>query len=59
MMIRDCKHLIELRHIHTEQMHLKCAKVKRWQWKTYFFVENYANCPFYEKTILKQRLKNQ
>ena len=28
MMIRDCKHLIELQHIHTEQMLLKYVKVK-------------------------------
>ena len=26
MMIRDCKHLIELQHIHMEQTHLKKAK---------------------------------
>ena len=28
MMIRDCKHLIELQHIHMEQMLLKYVKVK-------------------------------
>ena len=28
MMIRDCKHLIELQHMHMEQMLLKCVKVK-------------------------------
>ena len=28
MMIRDCKHLIKLQQFHTEQMHLKYAKVK-------------------------------
>ena len=28
MMIRDCKHLIELEHIHMEQMLLKYVKVK-------------------------------
>ena len=27
MMIRDCKHLIKLQRIHTEQMHSKYAKV--------------------------------
>ena len=28
MMIRDCKHLIELQHAHIEQMLLKYVKVK-------------------------------
>ena len=28
MMIRDYKHLIKLQQIHTEQMFLKCLKVK-------------------------------
>ena len=28
MMLKDCKHLIELKHIHTEQMYLKDAKVR-------------------------------
>ena len=28
MMIRDCKHLIKLPHIHMEQTHLKYAKAK-------------------------------
>ena len=28
MMIRDYKHLMWLKHIHTEQMRLKCMKVK-------------------------------
>ena len=28
MMIRDCKHLMELQHIHTEQMLLKYVKKK-------------------------------
>ena len=28
MMIRDCKHLIGLQHIHTEQMLLKYVQVK-------------------------------
>ena len=28
MMIRDCKHLIELQHIHMEQMLLKYVKLK-------------------------------
>ena len=35
MMIRDWKYLIELQHIHTEQMLLKCVKVKWWWWKIY------------------------
>ena len=30
MMIRDYKNLIKLQHIHTEQMLLKCVKVKWW-----------------------------
>ena len=28
MIITDYKYLLELQHIHTEQMHLKCMKVK-------------------------------
>ena len=28
MMIRDCKHLIDLQHIHMEQMLIKYVKVK-------------------------------
>ena len=28
MMIRDCRHWIELQHIHTEKMQLKCVRVK-------------------------------
>ena len=28
MMIRDCRHLIELQHIYTEEMQLKCVRVK-------------------------------
>ena len=27
MMIKDCKHLIKLKHIHMEQMHSKYVKV--------------------------------
>ena len=28
MMIRDCRHLIELQHIYMEEMQLKCVRVK-------------------------------
>ena len=28
--IRDYKHMIGLKHTHTEQMRLKCAKAKWW-----------------------------
>ena len=31
MMIRDCKHLIELQHIHMKQMLLKYVKLKYWR----------------------------
>ena len=33
MMIRDYKNMMGLKHTHTEQMRLKCAKAKRWYWE--------------------------
>ena len=53
-MIRDYKHLIGLQQIHTEQMHLKCAKAKWWYWEI-LFVKKFVDCTFYGEIVLNNK----
>ena len=46
--------MIELQYIHTEQMFVIVCESKM-MIARYLFVENYANCTFYDETILQRQ----
>ena len=51
---KDYKHVIELQYIHTEQMFVIVCESKM-MIARYLFVEKYANCTFYDETILQRQ----